>query len=183
LDTWEEAYEFFSDCGPLRREDKELEKREPSQKEITTVDLATLRQHQRLLKNFMEDEKWYLNEPGATPEHLSRAFRSAALRGYKSPSFTLKMGYVTTKKDGREPSPFLDYEGEDVYRAVYASIYIDKMRGLRGAVCQREGCGNTFLTTDPRKRFCDEGRGSCSAAVRMQLRRRAERMARARGSK
>lgn len=189
LKTWEQAYEFFCDCGPFRREEEELQNKRPSRRESTTIDLATVVASQKLFRGFMEDEEWcsnaqvIFNKP-VTAEQISRVFRGALLAGYVSPSFTLEMGHAPIKIKKEHvpvPSPFLNYEAEDVYRAVYASIYIDKMRGLRGGVCRREGCTNTFLTSDPRKRFCNAGRGSCSAAVRMQRTRQAERIARASG--
>ncbi len=92
---------------------------------------------------------------------------------YQSPNFTLQMGHVPSGS-GPEPAPYLDLTALDIFSAVYGSIYIDKMRGLAGRVCEREDCSNTFLSTDPRKRFCD-GPADCEATVRMRKKRAAER--------
>jgi hypothetical protein len=187
IKTAEDMRDFFSEFGPIQSAVEGVNRIEPSQEEITTVDFATVRRIQLLFKKFMEDEKWYLRKPVLFDNkalsleqvaQLSRIWRGAVLKGYPSPSFTLKMGYASVGKD-RLPSPYLDYTAADVYGAVYASIYIDKMRGLRARVCEREGCTNAFLTTDPRRRFCHDGPSDCSAILRMRKKRSAERLVKA----
>ena len=161
---------FLKRCGPLQSEPR------VSKASTTEVTLSTIRQYQGWFRDFIRQEtpKWKnFHMPGR--DFRENLARNLALN-YTSPVFKLEMGHATVK-GLKVPAPYLNLEAFDVSEAVYASIYLDKMRGLRGGVCEREGCNNTFLTTDPRKRFCDviPGRTDCGAVVRMRESRRSRR--------
>ena len=65
-------------------------------------------------------------------------------------------------RETKYPSPFLQQVAIDVESAIYNSIYIEKMAGLRGGICER--CDKVFLAkTDKPKRFCGE---RCAASKR-----------------
>ncbi len=169
--TWQDALRFVKKHGPFSRADEECGR--PSEKETCTFNFESVQKYQESFRHFIEQEspKWLdsTHFDIHTDEGATGFIRTLTLGGYRSPQFTLEMGHVAIK--GRKvPSPFLDLKAQDVWTAVYGSIYIDKMRGLRGIVCQREGCGETFLAGDPRKRFCSD---TCSAYVRVTGKRTA----------
>ena len=165
LDSAEDARALFRELGPLHG-DKDLQEFSSDESEKVDIKLSTVHQYQNWFYQFMREESpgWCSGKSFdmQTNDGAEGFVRELALHK-ELPQFTLLMGHVVIKGK-KEPSPFLNLEAVDVFSAVYASIYIDKMRGLSGKVCERESCTKTFINSDPRKRFCGD---SCSAYVRV----------------
>ncbi len=158
----QQALSFFQRYGPLIRA-SEVGVRLALQ-EHCEITMREVGRHQEWLIDFIEAK---------SPDWLEARDLSLAMAFnlYKSPTFTLEMGFAPVRGK-KMPSPFLASDSFDAWQAVYAATYIDKMRGLRGAVCQRDGCTKTFIAGDPRKRFCSD---SCGANVRVTAARKRER--------
>lgn len=161
----EESEEFFRKHGPFFRT---VPDGLPPKAEQCESSFAMISKYRGWLLAFMTDTKmdWVGGKSWDVldPKIADAAGQAMALNGFKSPRFTLETGFVPIKQKKRF-SPFLAFLGHDVFSAVYASIYIDKMRGFDGRVCKREECRNTFLAQDPRKEYCSP---NCSALVRVR---------------
>ena len=159
------ASRLLGQFGPLRRKDPRPRFFPSAEEE--TLSWSAFLSWKAYLRGFMlEPTPDCFSAEGANV--LTKAGLDEVLRKntYASPLFTVEMGHLIFRS-AHEPSPYINFSALDVFGAVYGSIYIDKMRGLRGHVCAREDCSNTFLSSDDRKIWCD-GPGDCEATVRMR---------------
>jgi hypothetical protein len=123
-----------------------------------------MRQHQ--FREFIETPSPECFERDENASLRTRISQSLFHSG-PSPVFTVELGHVRYK-GYKHPSPFLQQYADDVFSAVYNSIYIDKMAGARAGICER--CEKVFLShSDRPARFCCK---KCGNAFRQSARRK-----------
>jgi hypothetical protein len=146
IETPDHAEEFFRSFGPFQRKENASDR--------THIETANDVQFSALMK-YKEWWTKFIETP--SPEcftEWSGWGQFFAVQCLPSPSFTVEMGHVR-KGATKYPSPYLRQYSYDVRAAVHSSIYIDKMAGLRGAIC--ESCPKVFLSnTDKPRRFCSK---------------------------
>jgi hypothetical protein len=159
-----DAVKFFKRFGPFQRKNSGLNL---SFTEVANdVQFAALQYYQSFFRTFIETPVPECFEPDkdAPPgKRLHQTMLHAAPR----PIFTVELGHVRYKEH-KHPSPYLQQYADDVLSAVYNSIYIDKMAGARGGICEK--CEKVFLSySDRPARFCSK---KCGNAARQSERRK-----------
>ena len=173
IDSPVAAFTFFEKYGPFQRKSQE-----PSRGRTEAahdVQFAVVQEYQELWRAFIadpapecfRDRRVDLTSPAADKE----MHELLAIAAHERPRFTVEMGHDSINGT-KVPAPFLEQRAFDVETAVYNSIYIDKMAGLKGAMCARDGCQEVFLSdSDKPRRFCTD---RCSNAHRQQQYRKSQ---------
>jgi hypothetical protein len=164
IKTPADASRFFTQFGPFQRmhDASNLSHTEVAH----DMQFAALQALQR-------DFQWFVETP--MPECFAQDKKApSAARAHQAllhygprPLFTVELGHVRYK-DYKHPSPYLQQYAVDVRSAVYNSIYIEKMAGARGGICEK--CEKVFLSySDRPARYCSK---RCGNAARQSERRK-----------
>jgi hypothetical protein len=161
--TPDEAAAFFRKFGPFQREEGASYR--SSTESAIKVQFAALLKYQEWWTEFIKTPS-----PECFTEwlgmHEFMVFQIAP-----KPNFTAEMGHVR-KGSTKYPSPYLRQYSYDVATAIHNSIYIEKMAGLRGAICER--CEKVFLSNSDRpRRFCTR---KCADSARQSAWRKDKRL-------
>lgn len=174
VDSPDSALAFFKQHGPFQRQEGATDL-SPTERALD-VSFATLERHKDLWRSFISDPVPECFQSPATQVTGMDLFAQVDRLLYvtrRSPEFTVELGHVRISGDDKAPSPFLRQVANCVEDAIFNSIYIDKMAGLRGTVCER--CGVAFLSdSDKPKRFCTP---ICANAARQKRLRDSRRIA------
>jgi len=166
----EDALALLQEFGPFQRVDPRL----PfgSKETARDVQFAVLMKFQKLWREYITMLTPEFVERVSAERELTRDgfFEALMFRGHPLPHATPRLGYVKVHGE-KIPAPYLDIVSGDVETAIFDSIYIDKVAGLRGGVCKK--CGNTFLVPSDKREFC---KTTCADAYRQAAYRQAKRM-------
>jgi hypothetical protein len=143
IKTADDALKFFERFGPYR-----INATIPGQVGAAEdISLTRIRRLQDVYSSqLLSDPKEWRTQllfGYESKEVTARTFAFFEMNMLRSPSFTLEMGYVKDAQGRQEPAPFLNLISKDVADALWASVYLEKMMGLSGRIC--EHCKKAYI--------------------------------------
>ncbi len=151
---------FFEKFGPFSGRTEASDHKQTENSECT---FATIESYQEDFRKFIEtpSPECFQANPDAP---LAEKIHQTMFHAGPLPIFTVRLGHVRVNTF-KQPSPFLEQVSYDVVSAIYASIYIDKMAGALGGLCQR--CEKPFLIhSDRPASFCSKKCGNAARQAR-----------------
>jgi hypothetical protein len=175
IKTPADALKFFKKFGPFQRQGDSLSlqfKNRLHEENAPEVQFASVQILQLDFRKFIETPSPECFQSDIN-DSIFEKYHRFLLHAAPRPTFTVELGHVRYK-DCKFPSPYLQQYSDDVFSAIYTSIYIEKMAGAGGAICGK--CDKVFLFySDKPALFCSRKCGNAARQAQVRARKKAPR--------